>query len=212
MSAVVADGVDVVVIVSPHGEATGVHATVNGSLRPLGVPGVAVERLADGLAVRALARAWGRPLLDGGIDHGLVVPLALLDDDDRPVVAVALGESDDPIAQARSLSSALAEVFGDRSIAVLASANTSIALSARAPLTERAEARAVESRLLARLQRDARAAADLAPAVARDGGSCGAGPLTIFGELCAGEPVEVLAYEVPVGVGYLVARAGMAWP
>jgi aromatic ring-opening dioxygenase LigB subunit len=198
---------DVVVVVSPHGTASGVYAEVSGTLDAFGVPGIEVRRATDGDLDAALARRWERPLLPDVVDYGVVVPLLLAGEADAPVVAVSLQENGDAVADGRALLSALLDATEGLDVAVVASANTSIALSARAPLTLRPEAREVEDRLLELLPSDAGAASELASDLARSGGSCGAGPLTVFGELCRGATTNVLAHEEPVGIGYLVAKA-----
>jgi hypothetical protein len=198
---------DVVVVVSPHGRASGVYGEVRGTLDAFGTPGIEVRRATDGDLGAALAGGWGRPVLPDDVDYGVVVPLLLAGDADAPVVAVSLQDDGGAVADARALLSALLDVTDGRNVAVVASANMSIALSARAPLMLRAEAREIEDRLVALLPRDAGAATELAPDVARSGGSCGAGPLTVFGELCRGSTTNVLAHEEPVGIGYLVAKA-----
>ena len=42
------------------------------------------------------------------------------------------------------------------------------------------------------------------------GGSCAAGPLTVFGRLFPGSLLDVLVYRHPFGVGYLVATSAAA--
>lgn len=197
--------VDLIVIVSPHGSRTGVYRSPRGDLRDFGVPGVHEERHTDPRVAADLAHAWGAPLLDAPADHGIVVPLALGFVPDVAVVAATFAESEPDTAAAERFAAAVAAIASTRPIALLASANTSAALSPRAPLTERPEALAVEAELLAGIAEDCSAARELAPAMTTAGGSCAAGPLTVLGTLFAGHRAEVLAHEAPLGVGYLVA-------
>lgn len=202
--------VEVVILVSPHGAHTGIYQEVSGSLDDHGVDGVSLTLPRDGAYSDALARAWGRPLLAEPIDHGVLVPAALLDLD-RPVVAAALAErgpTSETIADARALARALDGADNDvASCALVASANASVALSPRAPLAERADALAAERALLDALEGAPEQLADAIPPLARDGRSCGLGPLSAFAALFSGWRLRMLAYEVPVGVGYLVAEA-----
>jgi hypothetical protein len=205
---------DVVVVLSPHGKTTGVYGRAAGSLTEFGVDWVTVDRAADRDAAAQLARAWGRPVLDADVDHGVLVALRMLDACGAPVVAAALAERDagsgdaHPVAH-RFAAAVTALAHGGR-VAFVASANTSAALSRRAPFTERAEAVWVERLLLEGLPRDAGCADDLADDLARRGLSCGVGPLAAFGRLFRGAPAVVDAYESPVGIGYLVAHAAEA--
>ncbi|MDQ3982440.1 MAG: hypothetical protein M3271_07145, partial [Actinomycetota bacterium] len=94
---------DVLVIVSPHGSSTGVHARTKGNLDAFGPRGIDVERPTDTAFARALAGAWGRPLLDQALDHGAVVPLKLLHTRGLPVVAVAFREGTPPVEESEGL-------------------------------------------------------------------------------------------------------------
>ncbi|HEX2195821.1 MAG TPA: hypothetical protein VHJ76_02750 [Actinomycetota bacterium] len=191
---------DVTLIASPHGSTTGVYARVEGNLDAFGPRGVDVSAPTDAELAAALAREWGRPLLDEPADHGIVVPLRLLAAT-SPVVAVALGPDD-----ADAFVQALLGVTRDRAIAFVASANTSAGLDERAPLPSLDGARDADEDVLDALRErpadlgrrlDALAAA----------GSCAVATLGAFGLLFPDRPCEVLAYAHPFGVGYPVAVA-----
>lgn len=206
---------DVIVMLSPHGRCSGVYAELRGSLDSFGVPGVVLDRAPDEEISAELARTWGRPLLRDRVDHGVLVPLLAGEWAQVPVVAATVldgggGEAAGPngvIAEADAFAHAMLIVARRRSVAFVASANTSAALSPRAPLGERPEAVALEDGLLEALRLDAGVLQRLAPNLPAAAGSCGAGPLRALGRLLDGTPLRVLAYERPVGVGYLVARS-----
>ena len=166
----------------------------------------------------ALAEAWDVPEIDGS-DHGVIVPLLLDALPAVPVVACTLkgwtgnstsaGTEGDPggsMASATRLADAIVSLAADRSVLVVASADSSAALSPRAPLSERVEGPRLDERILGALRSDPGGLLEISVSEWAAGGACGAGPLTLFGRLFAGRSCAVLAYEAPVGVGYLVAH------
>lgn len=203
----------VVVLLSPHASASGVYASVAGSLDNFGIKGVELKRRTDPALIAALSERWDKPVLDGPLDHGAVVPLLLLDTGSTPVVVAGLREiGDDP----RALEAALADgfSFGEairrsfaEAIALIVSAHTSSALTPRAPLTERAEAKQVEATVVRSLRGDPSTLRSSLADLWRLGGSCSPGPLAAYASVFAGQGSEVLAYGYPFGVGYVVARA-----
>jgi hypothetical protein len=214
---------DVLVIASPHGRSTGIYATIDGSLEGFGAGLPGLEAPGDEDAAELMAAHSGLPFGAGPVDHGVVVPLLLLvggpdpDEDGSietevlsplkvpPIVACVQGEDDDPFAFGRAVAQAATQLAKERSVAILASAHTSAGLTPRAPLTELEGARDFDDAILATLGRDAGGLADADAAAWAAQGSCGAGPLTAFGHLFKGSAAEVLSYESPFGVGYLVA-------
>jgi hypothetical protein len=218
-------GPDLVVIVSPHGRTSGVYQDVGGSFTEFGVTGFSLDHATDAAAASDLAAAWGKPLVHDRVDHGVLVPLALLAVGNVPVVAVALQDTTsdstglapsrsaavEAVAEdARGLAGAVEELCRERNVTFLASANTSAALNPRAPVTGLPGAQEMEERTFAALRHDVGELEDLAADLWRLGGSCAAGPLVALSRLFAGRPAAVLAYECPFGVGYpvAVARAG----
>ena len=205
------DGIDVVVIASPHGRATGVYAHVRGSLGPFGYPDIAVAKEVDPDGAVQLADAWETPLLMEQVDHGVVVPASLLTSG-VPLIAVAFAEAvERTVERAESVElevvsflEALSKVAGKRSIMFVASANDSAGLTPRAPLTELAGAAELREEFLAALREDV---GKIDPLARRmwENGSCGLAPLLCLARLFAGRSAEVLAAEQPVGVGYTVA-------
>jgi hypothetical protein len=206
--------IDVCVIVSPHGVAGGVYEETRGSLRSFGVPGGERHWSSDLDFSKRLAESWGRPVVSPPVDHGVFVPLLLWGAAmTAPVVGVTLAERadrtpsgwDEIRADADELARALRETSTQAKTLVVASCNTSIGLTHRAPLTEMPESRATEEALLARMDRPLdelvgeNVLADLWMQ-----GSCAPGPLAVLRCLWPQAGVRVAAYAAPVGVGYLV--------
>ncbi|MDP9225654.1 MAG: hypothetical protein M3P18_17805 [Actinomycetota bacterium] len=214
LRSLVFDAADVVVVLSPHGSDCGVYASVAGTLDDFGIPGIDLQRPTDRSAVAALAGYWGKPILGDPIDHGVLVPLMLLSTDTTPVLAASLPEiAPEAVSDARetvesgiSFARALVEFAGTRAVTLLASAHTSSALTPRAPLTERAEAKPVEAGILSALGDDPSTLGSLVHDAWRLGGSCSPGSLAAYARAFGGRKSEVLAYESPFGVGYVVAR------
>lgn len=213
LDALDASGAEVVLVVSPHGRRAGVYRSTSGSLNGFGVQGVTLSARSRPEVAERIADRWGGELLDEPADHGVVVP-ALLARWEGPVVAVALPETTGPdrsaLAPVRdralSLAGAIRTVAADWSAVVIASAHGAASLHPRAPLGERSEGAELERLLLNALGSDVGALTRIAPELWTEAGSCGAGPLTAFGELFAGGSARVAAYEVPAGVSYLVAE------
>jgi aromatic ring-opening dioxygenase LigB subunit len=206
--------VDAIVVVSPHGPRSGIYLSTGGSLDGFGVRGVAFSGHSHTEIAACLAQLSGAELLEGPADHGIVVPLLLAQLDDVPVVAVTLGEitgahGTSParaIDGARALASAVHAVAEEWSIAFIASAHSAASLSPRAPLAERPAGAELDRLILHALEDDVAGLAHIDPVLWSDAGSCGAGPLTAFGEVFAGRASPVAAYCVPAGVGYMVAE------
>ena len=202
---------DLLVALSPHGAKTGVYSQTRGDLGPFGYENVGVDLHQDGEASTALAREWGRPLLDEPLDYGVFVPLILWEPRNLPerlvsVVAATLAESSAIEGDARSFADALSRPGGPKTFLV-ASANGSAGLTPRAPLTEIEGAAELEDGLLKALRTDISLLPEAARALADGAGSCGLGPLLAFAQLFAGRACRVLVHERPVGVGYTVAVA-----
>ena len=189
------------VIVSPHGATSGVYLRTRADLSGFGVPRASVRVDVAETEVRELAAAWGRPVLEDPVDHGIVVPL-LVGDVTAPLIPVALAEEGDVVADAMSLAEVLRETDHD----VVASVNTGAGITDRAPLTKLDGAESLEVELWDAVERDAAALTEVARSLASDGGSCCLGPLLVLADLFAGRAGEVVAHEWPYGVGYFVAR------
>lgn len=209
-------GGEALVVASPHGRTTGVYSEVSGSLDAFGVRRETVRAITDAAIVEQLAGLWGRPIITGPVDHGIAVSLLLSDRiGELPVVAVTFESVTGPgvppqhesaIENARVLASAVKALSSEHRIAFVASAHGAAALSPRGPLLDRPEGHQLDARILDALRDDPSELATIEPDLWRAAGSCGAGPLTAFGELFARRRAELLAYQAPFGVGYMVAR------
>jgi aromatic ring-opening dioxygenase LigB subunit len=204
---------DVVVLVSPHGEGIGVYAHARASLDGLGVRGIEVCWSQEEAAADDVARRWGTPRLQGPVDHGIAVPLLAGCASGKPIVAAGIidivssrgSALDDALSAGQGLADAVEALAERRRVCLVASAHTSAALSPRAPLTELPEARAKEGRALAALGSDVGGLVDLSRSLWVDGGACGVAALAIFGRLFAGRGADIILYECPLGIGYVVA-------
>jgi len=195
------------VVVSPHARTTGVYASARGGLRGFAVPHADAAYAVDRDVSARVASGWGRPTADEPLDHGVVVPLQLLDWQE-PVVAIGLAEDEPDLPEvALSLSTALAEVAEWHEMSVVASVNGGAGVTPRAPLTQLPHGIALEEELTAALEGDVVSLATVAPRLAAEAGSCSLGPLLVFAHLFAHASVRVLAHEWPYGVGYPVALA-----
>ncbi|HET7482362.1 MAG TPA: hypothetical protein VFK89_05815 [Actinomycetota bacterium] len=195
-------GADAVVVATPHSRAPGVYASVAGDLGDFGIPAISGS-FATAPDVIACLETAGLDRIEGDVDHGVLVP-ALIGDWSVPIVGVGVGET--PSSVSDRVAAALRDCADGFRLAVVASAHGSAALSDRAPLTFRPEARRVEARFLAALQDDVGAAAEMASELSRVGGSCGGQVFRVLGDLFEGRAARVTAYRAPVGVGYLVAE------
>jgi aromatic ring-opening dioxygenase LigB subunit len=193
---------DAVVIVSPHGATTGVYRAASGNLDAFGPRGIAVDAPPAPDLAAAVATAWDCPLLDGPADHGVVVPLRLVDTGDTPVIAVAFEEDLAGVTDGEGLARALHVIDG--TIVFVASAHTSAGLTETAPLTSLPGAGDADEAVLAALRSDPAGLVASFGALAA-AGSCSVAPLAAFALLCEGRSSELLAYEHPFGVGYPVA-------
>jgi hypothetical protein len=206
---------EVLVIASPHGQQAGVYSGVSGSLNGFGVRTKSVSASSDPSLAEELARRWGHPVLEPPVDHGVTGALLLAGRlTDRPVIAAAFaattgrgapGEYHVVAKEAEVLAGAITLIAAGRRIGFLASAHTSAALSPAAPLLDRADGHALEERVRAALESDSGELARIEPEMWPAAGACGSGPLISFGALFAGRRADLLAYETPAGVGYLVA-------
>jgi hypothetical protein len=170
----------------------------------MGRPDIEVAVTTADELIHEAARVSELPLLDDPFDHGVVVPLRLRDWE-APIVGIGLAENDVGPGSLKQVTAALGSTLGVRALVVV-SINTSAGLLPRAPLTHMAAAEDSENRLRDLLTTDVGSLSSRALSIAQQGGSCAAGPLTVFGRICEGERMRVMAHEAPVGVGYLVAR------
>jgi hypothetical protein len=185
-----------VVVLTPHGSATGVYAANEGSLTGFGVPAVSGKWSAGPVD------ALGLPALEGPLDHGALVPLLSLGIEGE-VLTIALDE----VSEVTEVVAGINALARERDVFVIASAHTSTCLTERAPLPYSFDAVRLESRLITGIESDCGAAALAAEGLASVGGSCSRTTLEAFGGLFSGVEGTVLAYGCPFGVGYPVVTA-----
>ena len=189
----------IVVAVTPHGEGSFVYARPSGSLAGFGIEGVEVDHPKTEVPEYEFFERWGR-LVDKTLDHGALIPLRLLGPPNR---VVTLSVAGDVSACAR----AIQDLGVRHPVFVICSAHTSARLTERAPLPYSADAVQLEKRFVAEVEDDCAVARTLASELASVGGSCSESTLTLFGELFAGCPGSLRAYEAPFGIGYPVITA-----
>lgn len=189
---------------------------MEGDLAGQGLDGFSIAGRADKGSIQDLSDAWGHPVLEGPVDHGIVVPWLLLGQPQVPATACCLkgwtgqseGSPNDAIDDARSLAEALRSWAGDRTVGFVASAHGSAALTPKAPLTERREGIELERRLTKAFAEDVGSLAEIPAELWRTAGACGAGPLTALGMLCDAVltpgRAKLFSYTEPFGVGYRV--------
>ncbi len=208
------EGVETVVVVSPHGASAGVYAEPNGSLGGFGISVPTSNRRGDADLGRAIAEAWRRPLLEERADFGVVVPLVLGLGGELPVVGVTLPEitgpqgasASDAISAAAELAHALESVAGLRDFAVVASAHSSAGLTPRAPLTEIYGAADDDAAQQDALAHDPAGVIELIDDLHSVGDACGVAPLAALMPLLSGWRNRSLRVESPFGVGYIVGE------
>jgi len=208
------EGGPLCILLSPHGDETGVYRRVRGDLDAFGIGGVQAERRTDRAFGKSLAAAWNKPLLSEDPDHGVVVPLIQGIPLQLRVVAACLkewtgpeeGDVESVIAEARAFAGAVIELSVDHDIIVAASAHSAASLSPGAPLMERAEGHELEQEITKALETDLGMLASIDVGLWKAAGACGVGPLTAFGVLFEGHTARASFREAPFGVGYLLAQ------
>lgn len=189
-------GDDLIVVLSPHAERTGVYRSLEGSLADFGLPDVGRQlRASAGPEVQLEA-------LDGPLDHGALVPLLLFGAPNE-TIAIGVGDTSDM----SKVLGAIRELAEERDVFVIASAHTSVRLTERAPLPYSFDAVRLESRFVTAIGSDCATALDLADELWAVGGSCSRTTLKAFGDLFSGVEGTVMAYGSPFGVGYPVVTA-----
>ncbi len=208
------EGTPLCVVLSPHGNGTGVYRRVRGNLVDFGVTGIEINRRTDRVFGKELARKWEQPLLDEDVDHGIVVPLLIALPQTLAFVGAALKETTGPnavpvpeaIEAGKRFADAITAIAEERELIVAASAHTSAALSPQAPLMERPEGQELEDRVTDALENDLGRLTEIDVELWERSGACGAGTLTAFGLLFKGQTARTTFRQAPFGVGYLLAQ------
>ncbi len=194
---------ELVVVCGTHGERSGVYGASSGDLRGFGLD-LEVCIASDADVAGELAERWARPLLDDEIDHGVVGALLAAGEVDGDVIACCIPYAGNTDADGASLVSALLELGQERDILFVASAHGSASATPRAPLTELPEGRELDRAIYGALRDGPDALLDIPIELWEGAGSCGSPALRVLGGLGLGR-AKLLAYDAPVGVGYLVA-------
>ncbi|MFZ5596791.1 MAG: AmmeMemoRadiSam system protein A [Bacillota bacterium] len=224
-------GADVLVMITPHGPvfrdgiAINAGRDLRGDLARFGAADVSFEFDADldlaGAIHQSAGEAGITTLMMGRdeaerygvnleLDHGLVVPLYFLAAAgvDIPLVVLYMGML--PYHQLYNFGIAVREAVDrkGRRAAVIASGDMSHCLTSDAPAGYSPRGREFDLEMVRLLgQADVEGIMDLDPDLVEKAGECGLRPVTIMLGTLDGLAVkpEVISYEGPFGVGYLVA-------
>lgn len=219
----IAGGAETVVIISPHAPLDARafvaydDAELYGDFSNFRAPAAVVqaeldEELLDEITRAAEAEAFETLRVKGyELDHGTAVPLYFLQRNGWNGRVVALGYSflsnEDHLRFGKCINQAIARV--GRSVAFIASGDLSHRLKPEAPAGYNAQAHLFDEEVVAALRsNEAVRIANIDQDLRRLAGECGyRSMLVALGTLEGLDPsCEVLSYEAPFGVGYLVAQ------
>jgi AmmeMemoRadiSam system protein A len=224
---VIASGAQTVIIISPHAPLEA-HAFVayrdaelRGSFAPFRAPEATVSapldaELLDAIEHEASAEGFGIAPLEGyGLDHGTAVPLYFLLRNGWRGSLVALGYSflsdEDHVRFGVSLRRA-ADATG-RAVAFIASGDLSHRLTLDAPAGYNPNAHLFDEQVTDSIRdREPARIAEIDPQLRRLAGECGYRSMLVAVGASQGlrADCEVLNYEAPFGVGYMVAQLARA--
>ena len=223
-------GSKTVFIVTPHGpahhDAMGVYTAPasSGDMDVWGVRGIAFRFQNDPEAVALLKEETEaaaiplRPWPAGyDLDHGVLVPIYFLEEGIPGAALVPLTFSWLPLARHFDFGKALGRVCArlDRPCAIIASGDMSHRLLPGAPNGYHPSGEVFDRALTEAVGRiDAQALMAMDPRLIEDAGECGLRSVVILLGALEGLQVrgQVLSYEGPFGVGYLVATFEMGEP
>lgn len=202
---------ETLVLISPHapllaeGVTLLVDAEAKGSFADFGVPGVSISLATDtGLAEkikRGLPRVIPRK---GELDHGALVPLYFMVRAGWSGTVVLLGM---PLARPEEYGKKLGELLRSEpgKMALIASGDLSHKLKEDGPYGFSPAGPQFDAAIQAGLTGNAEHLRQIPPEVVEEAGECGYRSLRLA--LAAQEgSVEILSYEGPFGVGYMVAE------
>ncbi|HBB86362.1 MAG TPA: AMMECR1 domain-containing protein [Blastocatellia bacterium] len=220
---IINSGAETVVIISPHAPLSSdafvaYHSQpLHGDFANFRAPATTVEfptdeELLAGIVNAAADENYEVPALEGhDLDHGTAVPLYFLDRNGWQGRVVALGYSflsnEDHLKFGECIREA-AESVG-RAVAFIASGDLSHRLKPEAPAGYNPSAHLFDEQVVDALDRNkASQIADIDPDLRRAAGECGYRSILVALGLAQSLPAacEVLHYEAPFGVGYLVAQ------
>src|SRR6476659_238970 len=220
---IIKSGAETVVIISPHAPLSpdafvAYHSQpLHGNFANFRAPGTSVEfpvdeELLAGIINAAAHADYDVPPLKGqALDHGTAVPLYFLDRNGWHGRVVALGYSflanEDHLKFGECIREA-AESVG-RTVAFIASGDLSHRLKPEAPAGYNSSAHFFDEQVVGALTRNTPLQiVDIDPNLRRTAGECGYRSILVALGLTKSLPAacEVLHYEAPFGVGYLVAQ------
>ncbi|MBT9167391.1 MAG: hypothetical protein DDT19_00720 [Syntrophomonadaceae bacterium] len=224
-------GAETMVLITPHGpvfyDAVALSAVniLEGSLAHFGAPGVriayqndkqllsAIELEADKAGIRTImldergAAAYG---VSAGLDHGALVPLYFLAKKGvrLPLVHITVGSlaPQQLFAFGQAVQRALLRL--KRRAAIVVSGDLSHRLTKDAPAGFSATGQEFDQKIIRLLERfDPQSILSIDERLLAEAGECGYRPIVICLGILDGQSVqpEIISYEAPFGVGYLVA-------
>lgn len=222
---------DTLVMITPHGtvfsDGIGINAVkkLEGNLGQFGAAGVRFALTNDVELVQAIGKAAaekditvaaidnavaGRFGVSTGLDHGITAPLYFIREAgvNLPLVHVSMGLL--PFHELYSFGVAVREAADrlNRNIAVLASSDLSHRLTPDAPAGYHPAGKEFDRRLVELVDAaDVEGICSLDPELAENAGECGLRSIIMMLGTLDGVAInsEVLSYEGPFGVGYMVA-------
>lgn len=226
---------DAVVVISPHAPALGDRyliddsESLHGSLATFGDPVVrewagdptlarAIISELDRAGVPVAARSTDTRFAPGALDHGVLVPLSLLDPTQRlHVVTISVALSSYSLHRSIGEAVSRAAAASAKRVAFIASGDLSHRLAPDAPAGYSPRAKDLDEAIVGIVERGRMGElSNISPSLIDLGGECGLRSLIALGGFLGEDPVEsrVLAYEAPWGVGYLTAvlRGGNGAP
>lgn len=213
---------DTLVIMSPHAPVIGRKIAVirskeyHGSLGQFGAAEVSARTACDQELAAAIVRAAGEDtlLVETGaaapLDHGALVPLAFLDPQGRyPLVLLSIALNG--MATFERLGAAVGKAADEvgRRIVFVGSGDLSHRLTPEAQAGYSADGAKFDREIVSILKKgDLDALADLDPELIEGAAECGLRSIYTAAGYVGGKPGvhQVLSYEGPFGVGYLVAK------
>lgn len=201
--------VETVILVSPHaplikkGMTLAVDNTLQGNFAQFRAPQVNLSFESDPVVIAQFQNLSGIVTIQGSIDHGAFVPLYFLQKAGWKGKVVLLGM---PLERPEDYGESLGQILEDLPgrYALVASGDLSHRLKEDGPYGFDAAGPEFDQFVVKTLQRDTKRISDLPADLVEKAGECGYRSLRLALAAKEGAP-EVLSYEGPFGVGYLVA-------
>jgi MEMO1 family protein len=219
---IAADPPDSLVLISPHAPMIGRQVAVllgesyAGSLKDFGAPEVMLAPTCDrelALAIVDESRGDSLPIERGAVlplDHGAVVPLSFLDREySIPLVLMSLASSGMATFERLGASIGRAAERLGRRIILVASGDMSHRLTPEGPYAYAPEGKLFDREIVGIVRSgNLDKLADLDPELVEKASECGLRSIYAAAGYVGSDPGEheVLSYEGPFGVGYLVGR------